>query len=124
MSFRTAPRKVWHVIRAFTWGVRSIRAARTRLRAGASALAVTLPAPPAISVTGVRGVRLAARVLHASCLERSLVLQRWFLQQGREIDVLIGVARDGDEMLAHAWLEGEEWRNDRAYVEMTRVSAR
>jgi hypothetical protein len=113
---------VWHVIVAFAWGVRSIRAARTKLREGP--LAVTLPPPPAISVTGVRGVRLAARVLHASCLERSLVLQRWFLQQGREVDVLIGVARDGDAMLAHAWLEGEEWRNDRAYVEMTRVPAR
>ena len=122
MSPRTALRKVWHVILAFTWGVRSVRIARTKLRAGA--LAVMLPAPPAISVTGVRGVRLAARVLRASCLERSLVLQRWYLQQGREIDVLIGVARDGDATLAHAWLEGEEWRNGRAYVEMTRVPAR
>lgn len=65
----------------------------------------------------------AVACLRASCLERSLVLQRWHLGQGRATTIIIGVAAGETQPLAHAWLEGEEHRNDRVYTELTRVPA-
>ena len=44
----------------------------------------------------------------ATCLERSLILQRWLIASGRPHDVLIGVQRPGDSVVAHAWLDHED----------------
>jgi hypothetical protein len=122
MRVAAAPLKAWHVVVGFAWGVRAVRTARSQLRRGG--LSVSLPHPPAISVTGIRGVRLAARILRATCLERSLVLQRWHLAHGREVAVVIGVANEHDTTIAHAWLEGEERTEEWPYVELTRVPPR
>lgn len=39
------------------------------------------------------------------CLTQALVAQRLLRRQGFETDLRIGVTKDGDELLAHAWLE-------------------
>lgn len=50
------------------------------------------------------------RVRGATCLERSLILQRWLATTGRSHDVLIGVGGAGREVVAHAWLDHEDAR--------------
>ena len=67
----------------------------------------------------IRGVLWCRR---ASCLERSLVLQRWFAQYGRDFDVVVGVMND-DRFRAHAWLAGTEPRSEREFTEIMRVEA-
>jgi len=48
------------------------------------------------------------RLMGATCLVRSAMLQRWDADHGRDRPLVIGVSRDGDAgVLAHAWLEGE-----------------
>ena len=44
----------------------------------------------------------------ATCLERSLILQRWLMTIGQPHDVLIGVEAPGETMVAHAWLDHED----------------
>lgn len=39
------------------------------------------------------------------CLTQALVVQRMLRQKGYETALRIGVAKDGQELLAHAWLE-------------------
>lgn len=41
------------------------------------------------------------------CLTQALVAQRLLRQEGLETTLRIGVAKDGHELLAHAWLERE-----------------
>jgi len=45
--------------------------------------------------------------LDPSCLERSLVLQRWLAAHGDYREIVIGVT-GADAFRAHAWLDGEE----------------
>lgn len=39
------------------------------------------------------------------CLTQALVAQRLLRQQGYDTELRIGVTKDGQELLAHAWLE-------------------
>ena len=48
------------------------------------------------------------RGVEPTCLERALVLQRWYLAQGRRKAVLVGVTAPSSGFKAHAWLEGEQ----------------
>jgi hypothetical protein len=41
------------------------------------------------------------------CLTQALVAQRFLRQRGYDTTLRIGVAKDGRELLAHAWLERE-----------------
>lgn len=116
------PRRTVDLTRSFLWALRSTGRARRRLRRDGGVTA-SIRRPPKLPETAIRGVRWGLRLRRASCLERSLVLQRWFFAHGQERTVVIGVARDGSTTLAHAWLAGEEHLNDRAYIEMTRVPA-
>jgi hypothetical protein len=52
-------------------------------------------------------VAAVLRRRQATCLERSLVLQRWLAAHGDRRDLVIGVKAPGEEFGAHAWLEGE-----------------
>nr|MBA2239838.1 lasso peptide biosynthesis B2 protein [Solirubrobacterales bacterium] len=53
------------------------------------------------------GVRSVLRSRRFSCLERSLVLQRWLDDGQTPCDVIIGVRSDRG-LGAHAWIEGLE----------------
>lgn len=41
------------------------------------------------------------------CLTQALVAQRLLRQQGYDTELRIGVTKEGEELLAHAWLERE-----------------
>jgi hypothetical protein len=53
-------------------------------------------------------IALWLRRRRATCLERSLIMQRWLVAMGEPHDVLIGVGAPGETMLAHAWLDHED----------------
>jgi hypothetical protein len=68
---------------------------------------VVVRTPPAVPPSASAGVRGLLRLAPATCLERAVVLQRWYLAQGTKVDVVIGVDRTGGRFRAHAWLAGD-----------------
>jgi hypothetical protein len=112
-------------LRAAWWTLRALRSTRQALpRDGV--YGVTLPAPPRLPARSERGVRAVLRRRGATCLERSLVLQRWFAAHGDCRDVVIGVIGPSDAFKAHAWLEGDADGHAGAapFRELTRIPAR
>jgi hypothetical protein len=103
-------------LRAAWWTDRALRRARTDLGDGALR-AVVLPAPPRLPAGAERGVRAVLRRREHSCLERSLVLQRWLAAHGDARDVVIGTTGPAG-FQAHAWLDGDD---DAGYVELARL---
>lgn len=85
-------------------------------------------APADVRRGTLRGARAALRRDRATCLERSLIVQRWWASKGVALEVLVGVrlpgaaASDG-EATAHAWVEhwDPDW-SDR-YAVIRRVPA-
>jgi hypothetical protein len=70
-------------------------------------LLLRLPGPRAplpITVTG-RLVDAVTTGLGASCLVRAIVLHAVLARQGRTSAVVIGAAREGGRLRAHAWVE-------------------
>jgi len=106
---------------AFRWGL----AAVSQLRADLPTHGVrsVVSEPPALPRRAVVGVRAALRVRRATCLERCLILQRWFATHGVKADVIIGV-RTGEAFGAHAWLDGlDRYPAQTEYDELTRIPA-
>jgi hypothetical protein len=107
-------------LRAAWWTLRALRRARRGL--GRRTLATpTLPAPPPLPASSVRGVGVVLRRRPASCLERALVLQRWEAAQGHPRDVVIGVTSP-DDFSAHAWLDGDPGESGE-FAELLRLPA-
>jgi len=83
----------------------------------------------------LRGARLSLRRDRATCLERSLVVQRWYASKGVALDVIIGVRRpeaaavagasgSGDDgATAHAWVEHWDRDYSATFSEIRRVAA-
>ena len=107
-------------LRATLWALRAVAAARRQLRRD-GINRIELPDPPDVPESAVRGVQAVLRRQPATCLERALVLQRWYGAHGRPHDVVIGVAGSAESFEAHAWLEGED--PGRGYRELSRVPA-
>ena len=105
--------------RGALWAARALVAARRQLRARPLG-EVRVGAPPALPSRAERGVTAVLRRGRASCLERSLVLQRWHAAHGERHDVVIGVTGPAD-FLAHAWLDGELDLATVPYREVTRL---
>jgi Transglutaminase-like superfamily len=95
-------------LRAGWWTVRALREVGNGLRRGGDLRDVTVLPPPRLPADGEQVVRAVLRRRGSTCLERSLVLQRWHAAQGKQLDVVIGVTGSSAEFKAHAWLEGEE----------------
>jgi hypothetical protein len=109
-------------VRAAFWTLRALGRTRRQLRRqGMDRL--DLPAPPAVPESAVCGVLAALRRRPTSCLERALVLQRWYAAHGRPRDVVIGVAGSSRDFRAHAWLEGDVDEPEQTYRELSRVPA-
>lgn len=88
------------------WALRAWWRCRRQLRRG-GLQAVTLPEPPAERPGARNGVERVLRGVHATCLEASLVRQRWHAAHGRPRDVVIGVQGTRERFRAHAWLDGD-----------------
>jgi transglutaminase superfamily protein len=111
-------------VRAAFWTLRALGRARRQLRREGMGR-LDLPAPPALPESAVRGVLAALRRRPTSCLERALVLQRWYAAHGRPRDVVIGVAGSSKDFRAHAWLDGDRDSDEpwQTYRELSRVPA-
>jgi hypothetical protein len=104
-------------LRGAWWALRAVRSVRRDLR-DRPLDAVRVPAPEGLPARAARGVLAVLRRLEPTCLERSLVLQRWLAAHGEPRPVVIGVKAPAREFSAHAWLEGE---SARGYEEITRI---
>ncbi|MGH2870777.1 MAG: lasso peptide biosynthesis B2 protein [Solirubrobacteraceae bacterium] len=66
-------------------------------------------APPrAAAGWGTAPITVWLRYRRATCLERSIILQRWLMCIGQPHDVLIGVRSPEEAVMAHAWLDHED----------------
>jgi hypothetical protein len=112
-------------LRAAWWTLRALRGVRRSLRRN-GVYHVTVPTPPPLPVHSERGVNAVLRRRGATCLERSLVLQRWLAARGDPRDLIIGVIGPSDGFKAHAWLEGEHDQHSGTtpFRELTRIAAR
>ena len=117
---RRAVRAAVARLRGASWARAALRETRAQLRERPLD-AVAVRQPPPLPVQAAGGVRLALRAGRASCLERSLVLQRWLAAHGDRRDVVIGVCAPG-EFRAHAWLEGEPAPYDQGFRELSRMA--
>jgi hypothetical protein len=109
-------------LRAALWTLTAVRQTRRTLRRG-GVRSVQLSWPPQLPATAGRGVRGVLTRSRATCLERSLVLQRWELAQGRPRAVIIGVRAPGAAFTAHAWLDGAPDRLACGFHELMRIPA-
>lgn len=109
--------KPLHELRVGLWALVEVRRVRRDLRQHGTH-AVVRPVPRRAPGRAGRGIHLAAKVSRATCLERSLLRQAWFVQHGRSVDVVIGVRRGGS-IEAHAWVEGDD--DSSAYTEIYRL---
>lgn len=91
----------------------------------ADGLDVAVLAPRSVAPGTLRGARLALRFDRASCLERSLVIQRWWASKGVALDVVVGVRhpRLTDGALAHAWVDRYDVDCSDRYPEIRRATA-
>ena len=80
-----------------------------------------MKSPPPLPYRAVRGVNAVLRRRQPTCLERSLIMQRWLASQGSVRDVVIGVSGPSEDFGAHAWLDGETDAESHAFHELTRV---
>ena len=106
---------------AIRWAWSASRRLRHSLRTDGIDALGSVPPAPAIAREHRPTVLLVLRVGGASCLVRSAVLQRWDADHGRPRELVIGVARDDEDVTAHAWLAGEG--HSGPYVELHRRAA-
>lgn len=111
-------------MRGAWWASRAVQEIRAEVRA--AGLNVPVPAPATTARGSLRGARVALRLRRASCLERSLVVQRWWASRGIALDVIVGVRHPsaaGRGPLAHAWVE--RWDDDWSptFAEIRRIPA-
>ncbi|WP_194821413.1 lasso peptide biosynthesis B2 protein [Micromonospora sp. S-DT3-3-22] len=106
-------------VRTALWAGRAVRQARRQLaRHGLTDL--RLPAPPPDAAAHRAVVFGVLRRTGATCLERSLVLQRWYGGQRVARTVVIGVTAPSAGFHAHAWLDGDTDAEREAMVEILR----
>jgi hypothetical protein len=108
------------VLGAAAWALLAVRATRRQL-ARRPLYDVRVPGPPALPRHAERGVNGVLRRLEPSCLERSLVLQRWLAAHGEQHTVVVGVSAPQD-FQAHAWLDGERLPAGAGYHEIARLA--
>ena len=72
-------------------------------------------------LTGLVAARLTMQ--HATCLERSVIMQRWLIAVGQPHDLLIGVKSPRETTIAHAWLDHEDSRGHHVLIRLPPDSA-
>jgi len=97
------PRTGFPMLRAAWWGAFALRRLRGEIRE--QGLEVRVIDPPDLAPEGLHGVEAVLRLRRATCLERSLVVQRWLMAHGASHEVLIGVDGGAERVEAHAWLD-------------------
>ena len=104
------------------WAWRALRALRRDLKV-VGLEAVVAPCPRSVvSRPGELGVRSVLWLGRATCLERSLIVQRLLAVAGRPHEVAIGVKSADEAFAAHAWVVGHDDPAEQAsYTVLTRL---
>lgn len=80
--------------------------------------------PPTVRRGSLRGARAALWLRRASCLERSMILQRWWATRGVGLEVVIGVRNPNRHRgpMAHAWVDrfDRDWTH--RFAEIRRIA--
>lgn len=109
---RPAVAPAWRRYRpaVFAWLDRGLADVRATLQTEGIDARARLPDPPYAPrwLTVLVAARLSMQ--RATCLERSLIMQRWLMATGQPHDVLIGVRSPRETTIAHAWLDHEDAR--------------
>lgn len=117
------PQRAARAVAGARWARSSVGAIRADVRR--DGLGVVVPPPTVTGPGSLKGARAALRMQRASCLERSLVIQRWWASNDVALDVIVGVRHPTrhEGAPAHAWVEyyDEDW-SDR-FAEIRRVAA-
>lgn len=92
---------------AAIWAVVQLRRVRRRLSTMRMQTVHVAPPPRGLPDHARPVVVAVLRVRHATCLQRSLVLQAWDAAHGRRRPVVIGVTAPSQGFRAHAWLQGD-----------------
>lgn len=90
-------------VRAAAWAAVSLRRARRVLRS--RGVTARIPFPPRLPIGATRGVLAVLRRTEPTCLERAVVLQTWLAAHDLPVEIVIGIAREDDAVVAHAWIE-------------------
>jgi Transglutaminase-like superfamily len=110
-------------VRSAAWAIFALHQLRREMPG--EGLDVRVLAPPGAASGGVRGVEAALRLGRATCLERSLIVQRWLMACGRSHDVLVGVTGGSQSVEAHAWIHCYDSEGEGEGLQvLTRVSPR
>jgi len=111
------------MLRAAWWAVFALRKLRGDI--SEQGLETQVTRPPELAFDGLRGVEAVLRRRHATCLERSLIIQRWLIAHGSSHEVLIGVNGGADRIEAHAWIDRyDPAPQGEGFLVLTRVAAR
>jgi hypothetical protein len=119
---RTALRHGLPGLRMAAWTARCTYLVRRQLAEDGLA-AVRIPAPPRSVGDDLALVRRVLRRVGANCLERALVLQRWYAGRRSARTLVIGVTAPSAGFHAHAWLDGDTDAGREAMVEILRRPA-
>lgn len=111
------------VVRGWRWARYALSVVRADVRE--DGLTVAVPPPLRAGPGSLRGTRIALRAGRASCLERSLVIQRWWASNGIALDVIVGVRHPSltDGPTAHAWVDHFDADCSDRFAEIRRVAA-
>lgn len=109
-------------VRGAVWALRACAAAHRQLPTVTLDRLALAPVPDLPRGAG-RGVQAVLRRTRWSCLERTVVRQRWLASQGSARDLVIGVSA-GPPFAAHAWLDGDPATESAGYEELSRHPAR
>lgn len=88
------------------WVDRELRLLRRELPTRGLHVRVSTPPFPSRRLTAI--VEAWLRTRRATCLERSLIMQRWLLGIDEPHALLIGVGPVSGKAVAHAWLDHED----------------
>jgi hypothetical protein len=110
------------MLRVAVWALRARFRARRVLWSDGIERPVRLPAAPQGPADGSRAVTGVLRRTGATCLVQSVVLQRWFADNGQPFDVVVGVTSPSDGFRAHAWLDRPGETGTDGYSELHRIS--
>lgn len=107
---------------ALWWAWRALRAVRRDLPADGVRTAVAAP-KAGLRPDALAEIEALLRWRKATCLQRTLVVQRWLAAHGRPVDIAVGVGTQDNAFAAHAWLPGfDRPSNGAGFREITRIA--
>jgi Transglutaminase-like superfamily len=109
------------MLRTAAWTLRARIRARQAVWGEGIGTPIVLPPAPATPMGATRAVIGVLDRTRATCLVRSLVLQRWLADHDEPVDVVIGVTAPSSGFRAHAWLDGSGDTEAEDFTELHRL---